>query len=284
MNYQRRRVVSMNGKIGAASVIAIGLMLSACDASKQDSKPQDQEQSPASVVKIEKADVLPYLNIQEQEAKIALPFCETKNCIDLSIQTVHTEDAWLNDWIAKSQAKVIQDQIGLKQEMSLQQAINAYVKKSDAWQDEFSKNKPYELAMYTRIAYQRNQYVLMQLGVDTNQEGIKVKERYYFFVADRKKQKAVTVLDVIESKQQSVMNDIVQQAYQKWLKQQKAEVKQKAPKKLYWGQADWFFDQEGIGLHYRTHEIVKDGAQLDIYLTQGQTQQVLKADAYQHMF
>jgi len=274
----------MNGKIGAASVIAIGLMLSACDASKQDSKPQEQEQSPASVVKIEKADVLPYLNIQEQEAKIALPFCETKNCIDLSIQTVHTEDAWLNDWIAKSQAKVIQDQIGLKQEMSLQQAINAYVKNSDAWQDEFSKNKPYELAMYTRIAYQRNQYVLMQLGVDTNQEGIKVKERYYFFVADRKKQKAVTVLDVIESKQQSVMNDIVQQAYQKWLKQQKAEVKQKAPKKLYWGQADWFFDQEGIGLHYRTHEIVKDGAQLDIYLTQAQTQQVLKADAYQHMF
>ncbi len=274
----------MNGKIGAASVIAIGLMLSACDASKQESKQQDQEQLPASVVKTEQADVLPYLNIQEQEAKIALPFCETKNCIDLSIQTVHTEDVWLNEWIAKSQAKVIQDQIGSKQEMSLQQAINAYVKKSDVWQAEFSKNKPYELAMYTRIAYQRNQYVLMQLGVDTNQEGIKVKERYYFFVADRKKQKAVSLLDVIESKQQGAMNEIVQQAYQKWLKQQKADVQRKAPKKLYWGQADWFFDQEGIGLHYRTHEIVKDGAQLDIYLTQAQTQQILKADAYQHMF
>ncbi|OTG76049.1 hypothetical protein B9T26_02855 [Acinetobacter sp. ANC 4169] len=274
----------MNGKIRAASIIAIALMLSACDASKQESKQQEQEQSSASVVKTEQAEVLPYLNIQEQEAKVALPFCETKNCIDLSIQTVHTEDAWLNDWIAKSQAKVIQDQIGLKQDMSLQQAINAYVKKSDVWQAEFSKNKPYELAMYTRIAYQRNQYVLMQLGVDTKQEEVKVKERYYFFVADRKKQKAVTLLDILEPKQQTVMNDIVQQAYQKWLKQQKAEVKQKAPKKLYWGQADWFFDQEGIGLHYRTHEIVKDGAQLDIYLTKAQTQQILKADAYQHMF
>lgn len=54
--------------------------------------------------------------------------------------------------------------------------------------------------------------------------------------------------------------------------------------KLYWGQADWFFDQEGIGLHYRTHEIVKDGTQLDIYLTKAQTQQVLKADVYTQLF
>ncbi|NNH87984.1 hypothetical protein [Acinetobacter terrae] len=274
----------MNGKIVGASVIAIGLILSACDASKKEQPDQSHEKSETSVLKTEKAEVLPYLNIQEQDAKIALPFCETKNCIDLSIQTVHTEDVWLNDWIAKSQALVIQDQIGMKQNMSLQQAINAYVKKSDAWQAEFSKNKAYELSMYTRIAYQRNQYVLMQLGVDTNQEGIKVKERYYFFVADRKKQQAVTLLDVIEPKQQNSMNSIVQQAYQKWLKEQTAEVKQKAPKKLYWGQADWFFDQEGIGLHYRTHEIVADGAQLDIYLTKEQTQQLLKVDVYQHMF
>lgn len=274
----------MNGKIVGASVIAIGLILSACDASKKEQPDPSHEKSEISVLKTEQAEVLPYLNIQEQDAKIALPFCETKNCIDLSIQTVHTEDAWLNDWIAKSQALVIQDQIGMKQDMSLQQAINAYVKKSDAWQAEFSKNKAYELSMYTRIAYQRNQYVLMQLGVDSNQEGIKVKERYYFFVADRKKQQAVTLLDVVEPKQQNSMNSIVQEAYQKWLKEQTAEVKQKAPKKLYWGQADWFFDQEGIGLHYRTHEIVADGAQLDIYLTKEQTQQLLKVEVYQHMF
>ena len=274
----------MNRKIVGASVIALGLILSACDSSKQENKQNTEQQGTVSVFKTEQAEVLPYLNIQEQEAKIALPFCETKNCIDLNIQTVHTEDAWLNDWIAKSQAVVIQDQIGLKQNMSLQQAINAYVKKSDAWQAEFSKNKAYELSMYTRIAYQRNQYVLMQLGVDSKQEGVAVKERYYFFVADRKKQKAVTVLDVMEPKQQTAMNEIVQQAYQKWLKQQKAEVKQKAPKKLYWGQADWFFDQEGVGLHYRTHEIVQDGAQLDIYLSKEQTKQILKVDVYQHMF
>lgn len=38
--------------------------------------------------------------------------------------------------------------------------------------------------------------------------------------------------------------------------------------KLYWGQADWFFDQEGIGLHYRSQEISKDAKQLDIYFNQ----------------
>jgi hypothetical protein len=64
--------------------------------------------------------------------------------------------------------------------LTLQQAINAYVKKSDEWQDKYSKNKAYELRMNTRIASQRNQYVLLQIGVDTKQEDIAVKDRYYF--------------------------------------------------------------------------------------------------------
>ena len=123
---------------------------------------------------------MPYLNIQEQPAKIALPFCENKNCINLDIQTLDTVDPWMNQWIEKQQAKVIQDQIGLKQDMNLQQAINAYVKKSDAWQAQFNLNKAYELSLYTRIPYQRNQYVLMQIGVDSKQENVSVHERYYF--------------------------------------------------------------------------------------------------------
>lgn len=227
---------------------------------------------------------MPYLNIQEQPAKIALPFCENKSCIDLDIQTVQTADAWLNTWIERNQALVVQDQIGLKQSMSLQQAINAYVKKSDAWQDEFKANRPYSLTMYTRIPYQRNQYVLLQVGVDTAQENVKVKDRHYFFVADRNTQKSLALLDIMDAQKQAKMNAIVQEAYAKWLKDQDAAVRSAAPKKLYWGQSDWFFDQEGIGLHYRTHEIVKDGKQLDIYLSKQQTQQVLKADVYQHMF
>lgn len=268
------------------SFIVLSLGLSACDdrakPSASDAKVASESAQP--VPKKELAEVLPYLNIQEQTAKIALPFCETKNCLELEIQTLKTKDSWLNTWIEQKQAQVIQDQIGLKQQMSLQQAVNAYVKKSDAWQAEFKANHAYELAVYTRIPYQRNQFVLMQVGVDSAQENIKVKERYYFFVADRRTQKNLTALDIIEPKQQAQMDTFVQQAYTQWLKEQNTLARSAAPKKLYWGQADWFFDQEGIGLHYRSNEIVKDGQQLDIYLTKEQTQQVLKADIYPSMF
>ncbi len=66
------------------------------------------------------------------------------------------------------------------------------------------------------------------------------------------------------------MHQIVQTAYQDWLKKQSADVKN-APKTLYWGQADWFFDGEGVGLHYQANQITKDAPQLDIYLTTEQT-------------
>lgn len=232
----------------------------------------------------EKAEVLPYLNMQQSKANYALPFCEKKNCIDLDVQTIQTQDQWLNAWIAKNQAHVIQQQIGQNQNLNLQQAIDAYVKKSDVWQEKYSKNKAYELHLDTRIASQRNQYVLLQIGVDTQQEELAVKDRSYFFVADRKLQKNVSVLDIIQKTQQNSMNDIIQTAYQKWLEQQSTDVKKQVPKKLYWGQADWFFDGEGIGLHYRANEISKDAPQLDIYLTTAQSKQILQPEIYQQMF
>ena len=271
---------SKEAALGA--VIGLTLVLSGCD--KSEKEPElDQPDGKTTPVK-QSASILPYLNIQEQPAKIALPFCETKNCINVDIQTLYTADPWMNHWIEKQQAKVIQDQIGLKQDMSLQQAMNAYVKKSDAWQAQLQLNQAYELSLYARIPYQRNQYVLLQIGIDSKQENISVYERYYFFVADRQQQKMLTPLDIIDPKQQLLMDKIIQTAYEKWLKDNNHEVQQQAPKKLYWGQAEWFFDQEGIGLHYRSHDISKDAKQLDIYLTKEQTQQVLKAEVYRNMF
>jgi hypothetical protein len=222
--------------------------------------------------------------MQEAKADYALPFCEKKNCIDVDIQTIKTQDAWLNTWIAKNQANVIQQQIEQNKNLTLQQAVNAYVKKSDEWQDKYSKNKAYELRLTTRIASQRNQYVLLQIGVDTQQEDIAVKDRFYFFVADRKLQKNLTVLDVIQKNQQNELNNIIQAHYQQWIEKQSTEVKKQVPKKLYWGQADWFFDGEGIGLHYRANEISKDAPQLDIYLTTEQSKQMLQPEIYQQMF
>lgn len=255
------------------------LSLVACD-SKQ---PQPAAVADSSVTE-EKAEVLPYLKLQSVKADYALPFCEKKNCLDLNIQTLKTQDPWMNQWIATNQAIIIQRQIDLKQQMSLQQAINAYVKKSDAWKDEFSANKAYEMQMQTRMASQRNQYVLLQVSVDSRQEGVSVKQRQYFVVGDRKLKKSLSILEVIQPKQQNQLNSWVQEKYQAWLAQQAPEVQSAAPKKIFWGQSDWFFDSEGVGLHYRANELVKDGTQLDIYLSKQQTQQILRPEVFQQMF
>ncbi|MCH7315991.1 hypothetical protein [Acinetobacter sp. ANC 3882] len=264
--------------------VLIGMMaLTACDHPNKNETDaaKNKEQAAATT---EKAEVLPYLNMKEAKADYALPFCEKKNCIDVDIQTIKTQDDWLNAWIAKNQANVIQQQIELNKNLTLQQAINAYVKKSDEWQDKYSKNKAYELHLNTRIASQRNQYVLLQVGVNAQQEDIAVKDRFYFFVADRKLQKSVSILDVIQKNQQNALNEIIQVHYQQWIEKQSSEVKKQVPKKLYWGQADWFFDGEGIGLHYRANEISKDAPQLDIYLTTEQSKQMLQPEIYQQMF
>ncbi|ENX32455.1 hypothetical protein F889_03437 [Acinetobacter colistiniresistens] len=263
--------------------LMIGMMaLTACD--HPDKNKADTAESKQTAAPVEKAEVLPYLNMKEAKADYALPFCEKKNCIDVDIQTIKTQDDWLNAWIAKNQANVIQQQIEQNKNLTLQQAVNAYVKKSDEWQDKYSKNKAYELHLNTRIASQRNQYVLLQVGVDTQQEDIAVKDRFYFFVADRKLQKSVSVLDVIQKNQQNALNQIIQTHYQSWVEKQSPEVKKQVAKKLYWGQADWFFDGEGIGLHYRANEISKDAPQLDIYLTTEQSKQMLQPEIYQKMF
>lgn len=256
------------------------LALVACDSKKEQGK-NDQ-----GVLQSEKenADILPYLNIQEAQADYALPFCEKKNCIEIDIQTIKTQDTWLNQWIANNQSHVIQAQIDSKQNMTLQQAINAFVKKSDAWQEEFPKNKAFELHMQTRMASQRNQYVLLQVSINTLQADVTIKERQYFFVADRKLKKGLIILDVISPNQQNQLNTWVQEKYAEWLAKQDTDVKKHAPKKLYWGQADWFFDGEGVGLHYRANEIVEDATQLDIYLSKEQTQKILKPEVFQKMF
>ena len=269
---------------GKGLILISTLLLVACDSKQDQSKKNSQEQAVSEPIQVENPDVLPYLDMQETKADYALPFCEKKNCIEIEIQTIKTQDTWLNKWIETHQAWVIQNQVGLNQEMTLQQAVNAYIKKSDAWEAEFPKNKAYELHMQTRIASQRNQYVLLQVSVDTKQAEVSVKARQYLYVADRKLKKNLTILDVIQPQKQNALNNLIQQKYQEWLDQQDMLVKRSAPKKLFWGQSDWFFDGEGIGLHYRAGEISEDAPQFDIYLDKARTQQMLKPDVFQKMF
>ena len=255
------------------SILFLAILLTACHPATQQENKQEQTKTE-----------LPFLTLKSQSAQYAVPFCEKKDCIDIDIQTIYTQDTWLNSWIEKQQSKIIQAQIDLKQNLTLQQAIDAYVKKSDAWQQEFSQNHAYQLHLTTRIASQRQQYVLLQLTTNTKQAEVEIKDRQYFAVADRLNHKTLTLLDMIIPQQQQVLDQIIQEHYQTWLLQQSALVQEKAPKKLYWGQADWFFDGEGVGVHYRTNEITQDSQQLDIYLNHQQTQHVLKPQIFEAMF
>jgi hypothetical protein len=267
-------------KITILNAILLSLVVG-CDSSETPSPQitQPAVKTQAKVAVEQKEDLVP-IRVKEFQPQIALPFCENKKCIEIEIQSIATGDAWLDQWIAQQSALVIQDQIGLKQQMKLQQAIDAYVRASD----ESQADKPYQLALYTRIPYQRKQYVLLQLGVDAQQHEQQIKERYYYYVADRETQKTLTLLSVIQPDQQIKMNHHIQTAYQEWLKQQSEELRKLAPAKLYWGQADWFFDHDGLGLHYRNGEIAKNSPSFDLYLNLEQTQQVTKPEIYQIMF
>lgn len=257
------------------------LLLTACD-SKSD---KEQHTASAAVATQPLAEVLPYLDIKEQALTQGLPSCQKKYCVDFEIQTLHSQDSWLNDWIAEQQAAVVMQQVGLeKQQVNLPQALEAYAKKSQEWQQEFDQNQPYRLKMNSKIAAQRNQYVLLQLSVDSQQGDTSVTQRQYFHVADRKLKHSVALAEIVQEKQVAQLDAWVQAAYKDWLKKQSKVVRIGSAQRLDWQKADWFFDQEGIGLHYRINQIALDAAVLDIYLTHAQTQQLLKADVFQAMF
>lgn len=257
-----------------------------------DSKPNKEQQAvsaatsaptPASAPAL--AEVLPYLDVQEQALKQGLPSCQKKYCVDFDLQTLHSQDSWLNGWIAQQQSAVVMQQIGLEtQKVDLPQALEAYAKASVNWQKEFEKNQAYQLKINSKMAAQRNQYVLLQLSVDSQQGDTTVKQRQYFSVADRKLKRSVELADIVQPQQVTHLDAWVQAAYKDWLKKQSKVVRADSAKRLDWKNADWFFDQEGVGLHYRISQIAMDAAVLDIYLTHAQTQQLLKADVFQAMF
>lgn len=224
------------------------------------------------------------LNIKIQAADYAVPFCEKKDCLNMSIQSISTQNDDVNQWIARSQGHVIQQQIGLNQNLTLQESVDAYVKKSDAWRAEDKKNKAYNLQMATRIALQRQNYVLIQLMVHSQQGSQVVDNQVYYFVFDRKQNKGLKLLDILKDDHQHRLHDIIQTYYKEWRGKQSAKVKAQLPDVLYWGQADWFFDQGGIGLHYRKGQISADAPIFDIYLTPEQGKAMVKEDIYKILF
>ncbi len=99
------------------------ICLSGCD--RESKKEPDQQSAAESEAAAQTdPDVLPYLNIQEQAGQSGTcHFVKIKIVSIWNIQTLIRLIPWLNRWIEKKQATVIQDQVGFKQDMSLQQAV-----------------------------------------------------------------------------------------------------------------------------------------------------------------
>ncbi len=216
---------------------------------------------------------------------IEKPVCKAKTCARIHIQTLKTDQAWLNTWVNQNIATVIQEQLKQKVEpLTLQSALDQYVKQSRQWQAQYSRNRPYELDISTKLIYQRNQYVLLRTVLNAKQEELTIKNRSYLHVADREQKKPIILKEMIQPQQFNQFSAWVQTAYQKWLNEQPQEVQKEAPKQLDWQDADWFFDQEGIGLHYRGNQISEHADQFDLYLSSDQTKAVLQTQIYQKMF
>lgn len=255
-------------------VILLTTSLVACD-----DQPITSDNTPA-----QPSNTLTSLQIQSKPADYALPFCEKKNCLTIDIQSVVTQQLEVNQWIEKQQSYVIQQLIDSDQNLTLQEAVNAYVKKSDTWQAEDKKNKSYQLNIMTRVASQRQQYLLIQFIVNAVQGETHIKNQKYFVVLDRQQQKKVSLLDLLKTDHQHKLNEIIQIYYQEWKAKQVESVQEKLPEKVYWGQTDWFFDQEGIGLHYRKGQIGEDSPAFDLYLTPEQGKAVLQESIYHTLF
>lgn len=252
----------------------VSLFLIACDnAPKNEQKTEIDPQSPH----------IP-LQIQPQRADYATPFCEHRDCLEIQIESIKTQNSKINQWIERSQSRAIQQLIGLNHNMDLQQAVNAYIKKSDEWQKQAKANKSFRLNMSTRLASQRQHYVLLHLMVYSEQGETTYKNQSYFFVYDRLKNKRVSILDTLKNNHQHRLDAIIQEKYQTWLAEQSEEFQANAPSKLYWGQADWFFDQDGVGLHYRQGQITEKSSVFNIYLTAEQTEKMLDESIYRILF
>ena len=269
-----------NNKLLMVTVLAV--TLSACH-----DKPEPAEQqktSPAAVKPVVNPDILPYLNEQDVLIPLTGARCKARNCDQIRLQSIETVDSALNLYVQQWVSSILQDLLANEQQVSLQQAVKNYVKKSNQWQAEFALNQAYQLDLSIKVAYQHNQYVLLQSIVNAKQEELLIEDRGYFSVFDRKQKKQLQLDEILAKNQHNDFERMLQTEYQKWLRAQSKEVKLLAPQQLQWKQQEWFFDGQGIGVHFRANQIAKGAKQLDIFFSPAQTKQLLQPAVYQKMF
>ena len=261
-----------------AAVICALAMLVGC---AQDTA-QNQEQR----TKQEKEQGYVNLSAMPVIADYALPFCEKKYCIEVEIFGFNSQDEWFNQWVAQQSADLIRQQLGLKQKLSLQAAVDAFVNASDDWhaQSENANAAPWRLHIQPRIAMQRDAITLLQLQAEYRLGETVLPNRDYYFVLDRKQQQQRRLYDVIIPQHRVAFMDFIQSQYVAWQQGLSAQDKAQLPEKLYWANQDWFFDTEGIAVYYRALDYgINNAPDLTIYLSAEQAQQWVQPETLKQL-
>lgn len=256
------------------------------------SKPSEEQQQ--EQVETEQVKKQGYENLIAMPviADYALPFCEDEYCIDVEVFGFKSKDQWFNDFVKMQSADLIRQQLGISQKLSLQRAVNEFVKRSDAWREtQLAENKhakPQAWSMYIkpRVAMQQGEMALLIINTSYQLGDETVPEQHYFYVVDRKAKRSWRLYDAINENKRVSFTHFVQAQYEAWREEISTnlsdEDQAKLPTKIYWANQDWFFDEQGVAIYYRFNDLCAEceatnGKDFTIYLSPTQSQQWIKA-------
>lgn len=264
-------------------VLPVAALIAGCDKTSETFAAHEQQS---------KKQTYPILIATSQAADYGVPFCEHKFCHDIEIQTLNSTDPWFDQTVAAMISDIIRKQLHMNQKLSLQQAVDAFVQASDQAQRTTQPHqtiKPWGLHIDAQLPAQQQQWALvmitanfvmpMSMSMARQEHDIKPPNapQRYFSVLDRKAQRMVQLYDVIAADKRLEFNQLLQQHYQQWRKQQNVEHRLTLPEKIYWANQDWFFDEQGIGIVYRAADFGIDAADLVINLDHAQSQYFLNS-------
>ncbi len=258
--------------LGKMGILSLLIWCSACSKAP-DTQDQDKEQAELQAQESEQG--YPVLVAMPQSAHYALPFCEKKYCIEVEIFDFKSKDQWFNQYTDAKIADLIRQQLGISQKLSLQRAVNEFVSRSDAWQEENEQKKAWTMYIKPRLAMQQGVMALLQVHTEYHLGDEDVPPQDYFYVADRKAQQTVRLYDIVKQKSRVPFMNFIQEQYAKWQESLTEQQRQELPEKIYWANQDWFFDDQGIAIYYRAHDLAVEGRAKDltIYLSPEQMKQ-----------
>lgn len=266
--------MSQRTKISTAVLIALGLMLSACQKQQEEQPAASQPHTEASVPAMPKkvsfsADI--------QTVDVQLPKCEGNNCPEFQVQRVKSNVEFINQQMDQAILNTLKENLDLADQpasdVSASQPV-ATVKTTD----DFSKvvaeyannfvaldqqlkkmgaNPQISLHIQPKVLASHNGLVTIQLNADNFLGGAHGAASQQYFVFDTEHHKHLKLNDVLLKQQRPALEKLAYQQFQQWVIAQKLadnvkNYEQAWPFKL---TDNYYFDDKGLNLQYAEYEI-----------------------------